>query len=197
MFFHAYLANWSLLTSVGHLQQLIFFCYYYELGFFSFPTLRYCTSGRHNPLGMSIFRASLCSKEAYNAVLSQLERWWVSSDSISLMVSILIISWFLTMNTIFMARMQNECALHCEENLSRRFLLFFSFSSALFPTFPSSGKTKSKNPYDETRLLEQNKRIQKENNAPDDFPNFVREGLCHEIVAIYLIFIENMTKFLN
>ncbi|GKV12776.1 hypothetical protein SLEP1_g23885 [Rubroshorea leprosula] len=65
-----------------------------------------------------------------------------------------------------------------EEQLRRRFLLFFLFSSGLSPTLSSSGKTKSKNPYDERRLLEQNKRIQKENNAPEDFPNFVREGLC-------------------
>lgn len=41
---------------------------------------------------------------------------------------------------------------------------------------PASGKTKSKNPYDERRLLEQNKRIQRENNVPEEFPNFVREG---------------------
>lgn len=47
----------------------------------------------------------------------------------------------------------------------------------LFPALSSSAKTKSKSPYDERRLLEQNKRIQKENNAPDEFPNFVREGL--------------------
>ncbi|KAK6918640.1 FKBP-type peptidyl-prolyl cis-trans isomerase domain [Dillenia turbinata] len=46
----------------------------------------------------------------------------------------------------------------------------------MFPTLSSAAKTKSKNPYDERRLLEQNKRIQKENNAPLDFPNFIREG---------------------
>eukprot|EP00252_Welwitschia_mirabilis_P008538 TRINITY_DN20446_c0_g1_i1.p1 TRINITY_DN20446_c0_g1~~TRINITY_DN20446_c0_g1_i1.p1 ORF type:complete len:176 (+),score=5.96 TRINITY_DN20446_c0_g1_i1:77-604(+) len=32
--------------------------------------------------------------------------------------------------------------------------------------------------YDEKRLLEQNKRIQKANGAPSDFPNFIREGAC-------------------
>jgi hypothetical protein len=53
----------------------------------------------------------------------------------------------------------------------------------LFPTLPSSGKTKSTNPYDEKRLLEQNKRIQKENNAPEEFPSFVREGLCHGFIV--------------
>lgn len=49
----------------------------------------------------------------------------------------------------------------------------------MFPTLSSSGKTKSKSPYDEKRLLEQNRRVQKENNAPEDFPSFIREGLCH------------------
>jgi hypothetical protein len=50
-------------------------------------------------------------------------------------------------------------------------------TTALFPTQSSSGKTKNKSPFDEKRLLEQNKRIQKEINAPEDFPTFVREGL--------------------
>ncbi|GKV12774.1 hypothetical protein SLEP1_g23885 [Rubroshorea leprosula] len=70
-----------------------------------------------------------------------------------------------------------------EEQLRRRFLLFFLFSSGLSPTLSSSGKTKSKNPYDERRLLEQNKRIQKENNAPEDFPNFVREGFQVKVLT--------------
>ena len=77
-----------------------------------------------------------------------------------------------------MARVQNRYVWHQEENLRGRFLLFFLVLSDLSPTLSSSGKTKSKNPYDEKRLLEQNKRRQKENNAPEDFPNFVREGLC-------------------
>ncbi|KAJ6679307.1 PEPTIDYL-PROLYL CIS-TRANS ISOMERASE FKBP20-2 CHLOROPLASTIC [Salix purpurea] len=72
---------------------------------------------------------------------------------------------------------QNGHVVLChEEKLRRRFLLFFSFSSGILSTFPSYGKTKSKSPYDERRLLEQNKRIQKENNAPEDFPSFIREG---------------------
>ncbi|EEF50272.1 fk506-binding protein, putative [Ricinus communis] len=81
--------------------------------------------------------------------------------------------------------LRNGYLLHCEETLRRRFLLFFSASSSvlLFQTLPSFGKTKSKNPYDERRLLEQNKRVQKENNAPDDFPNFVREGFEVKVVT--------------
>lgn len=67
--------------------------------------------------------------------------------------------------------------------MNRRFVLLFLFSSGLFPSLSASGKTKSKNPYDEKRLLEQNRRRQKENNAPEDFPNFVREGQCRAILA--------------
>ncbi|GAV82447.1 FKBP_C domain-containing protein [Cephalotus follicularis] len=73
--------------------------------------------------------------------------------------------------------------LHSDKKLRRRFLLFILVSSNLFPPFSSSGKTKSKNPYDEKRLLEQNKRRQRENNVPDDFPNFVREGFEVKVVT--------------
>ncbi|CAH1412194.1 unnamed protein product [Lactuca virosa] len=69
------------------------------------------------------------------------------------------------------------------ENLKGRRLLVFLVSSSLFPTLPSIGKTKMKNPYDEKRLLEQNKRVQRENNAPDEFPSFVREGFEVKVVA--------------
>lgn len=74
---------------------------------------------------------------------------------------------------------------HYEENVNRRLLLFFSVTTSLFPTLSSSGKTKSKSQFDERRLLEQNKRIQKENNAPEDFPSFIREGLCHCYICKY------------
>lgn len=60
--------------------------------------------------------------------------------------------------------------------MKRRLVVFLLCSSGLFPVSAASGKTKSKNPYDEKRLLEQNKRMLKENNAPEDFPNFIREG---------------------
>nr|GEW42359.1 peptidyl-prolyl cis-trans isomerase FKBP20-2, chloroplastic [Tanacetum cinerariifolium] len=69
------------------------------------------------------------------------------------------------------------------ENVKRRRLLVFLVSTGMLPTLPSSGKTKAKNPYDEKRLLEQNKRVQRENNAPDDFPSFVREGFEVKVVA--------------
>lgn len=75
-----------------------------------------------------------------------------------------------------MARKRAKSILHFEENERRRLLLVFLVASGLSTALPSSGKTKKQNPYDEKRLLEQNKRIQRENNVPDDFPNFVREG---------------------
>ena len=78
-------------------------------------------------------------------------------------------------NILCMARDQNGDALHYRQNLRRAFL-FILLTLGLFPTSPSLGKPKIKNPYDEKRLLEQNKRVQKENNAPEEFPNFVREG---------------------
>ncbi|CAA3012822.1 Peptidyl-prolyl cis-trans isomerase FKBP20-2, chloroplastic [Olea europaea subsp. europaea] len=73
--------------------------------------------------------------------------------------------------------------LHFEENERRRLLLVFLVASGLSTALPSSGKTKKQNPYDEKRLLEQNKRIQRENNVPDDFPNFVREGFTVNVVT--------------
>ncbi|CAH2063394.1 unnamed protein product [Thlaspi arvense] len=79
------------------------------------------------------------------------------------------------------------CSLSEEPNcqsLSRRNLVYVLVSSpCLFTASPSSAKAKSKSPYDERRLLEQNKRIQRENNAPDEFPNFVREGFEVKVVA--------------
>ncbi|KAK2980265.1 hypothetical protein RJ640_016943, partial [Escallonia rubra] len=78
---------------------------------------------------------------------------------------------------------QNGYVSPYDEKLKRRQLFLLLCSSGLFPTLPSSGKTKSKNPYDEKRLLEQNKRVQRENNAPEDFPSFVREGFDVKVVA--------------
>ncbi|KAK9207579.1 hypothetical protein WN943_017868 [Citrus x changshan-huyou] len=72
---------------------------------------------------------------------------------------------------------------HCKVKLKRRVVPFLLFSSGLFPTLSASGKTKSKNPYDEKRLLEQNKRMQKENSAPEGFPNFIREGFEVKVVT--------------
>jgi hypothetical protein len=47
---------------------------------------------------------------------------------------------------------------------------------ALSVSLSAHGKTKGMNPYDERRLLQQNKKIQEANRAPDDFPSFIREG---------------------
>lgn len=76
-----------------------------------------------------------------------------------------------------MDRVQDSGTLHSSETLRRKFLLAVLVSTSVFPSLSSYGKTKSKNPFDERRLLEQNKRVQRENNAPEDFPNFVREGI--------------------
>eukprot|EP01018_Ginkgo_biloba_P013928 Gb_04437 [translate_table: standard] len=46
-----------------------------------------------------------------------------------------------------------------------------------------SGREGKRSPYDEQRLLEQNKRMQKVNNVPPDFPNFVREGFDVKVVT--------------
>ncbi|XP_028754104.1 peptidyl-prolyl cis-trans isomerase FKBP20-2, chloroplastic isoform X2 [Neltuma alba] len=78
---------------------------------------------------------------------------------------------------------QGSGILNANETLRRRFLLAVFVTTSFFPSLSSYGKTKSKNPFDEKRLLEQNKRVQKENNAPDDFPNFVREGFEVKVVT--------------
>ncbi|KHN44560.1 Peptidyl-prolyl cis-trans isomerase FKBP20-2, chloroplastic [Glycine soja] len=79
---------------------------------------------------------------------------------------------------------QDRCMLqHSEKALRRTLFLSVLVSAGVFPTLSSYGKTKSKNPYDEKRLLQQNRRIQKENNAPEDFPNFVREGFQVKVVS--------------
>lgn len=82
-----------------------------------------------------------------------------------------------------MPRTQNGHTLHSDDKMRRRLIIFISFTTGLFPTSSSFGKTKSKNPYDERRLLEQNKRIQKENNAPENFPSFIREGFEVKVVT--------------
>ncbi|KAK7317449.1 hypothetical protein RJT34_01698 [Clitoria ternatea] len=74
-------------------------------------------------------------------------------------------------------------SLNSEKALRRKLILSVLVSTGVFPTLSSYAKTKSKNPYDEKRLLQQNKRIQKENNAPEDFPNFIREGFDVKVVS--------------
>lgn len=41
----------------------------------------------------------------------------------------------------------------------------------------------TKSPFDEKRLLDQNRRMQKVNNAPEDFPNFIREGFEVKVIT--------------
>jgi len=56
-------------------------------------------------------------------------------------------------------------------------------SPVLSVAFSAYGKSKTMNPYDEKRLLQQNKKIQEANRAPDDFPNFIREGFQVKVVT--------------
>lgn len=82
---------------------------------------------------------------------------------------------------------QNVVQLRCGSNLKRRLILFVSVSTSIFPALSAFGKTKGKSPFDERRLLEQNRRIQRENNVPDDFPNFVREGSQQYIFSLLIL----------
>lgn len=85
------------------------------------------------------------------------------------------------------------CALGCdgegkksvaEGTVRRRAALALLLASpAMSVAFSAHGKTKSRNPYDERRLLQQNKKIQEANRAPDDFPNFIREGFEVKVVT--------------
>lgn len=72
---------------------------------------------------------------------------------------------------------RNVYAQNSKENRSRRGILMLPLiSSGLSVAFAASGKVKPASPYNEKRLLEQNRKIQDANNAPEEFPNFVREG---------------------
>uniref|UniRef100_A0A0D9WYZ0 peptidylprolyl isomerase n=1 Tax=Leersia perrieri TaxID=77586 RepID=A0A0D9WYZ0_9ORYZ len=80
------------------------------------------------------------------------------------------------------------CALGCDgvaDGAVRRraALALLLASPAMSVAFSAQGKTKSMNPYDERRLLQQNKKIQEANRAPDDFPNFIREGFEVKVVT--------------
>ncbi|CAL9132748.1 unnamed protein product, partial [Musa acuminata var. zebrina] len=70
------------------------------------------------------------------------------------------------------------------ENRGRRdlFLISLASSSSLVALSAASGKVKGSNPYNERRLLEQNRKIQEANSAPEDFPNFIREGFQVKVV---------------
>ncbi|URD84543.1 Peptidyl-prolyl cis-trans isomerase [Musa troglodytarum] len=71
------------------------------------------------------------------------------------------------------------------ESRGRRdlFLISLASSSSLVALSAASGKVKGSNPYNERRLLEQNRKIQEANNAPEDFPNFIREGFQVKVVT--------------
>ncbi|CAL9781984.1 unnamed protein product [Musa acuminata subsp. burmannicoides] len=71
------------------------------------------------------------------------------------------------------------------ENRGRRdlFLISLASSSSLVALSAASGKVKGSNPYNERRLLEQNRKIQEANSAPEDFPNFIREGFQVKVVT--------------
>ncbi|XP_010919681.2 peptidyl-prolyl cis-trans isomerase FKBP20-2, chloroplastic [Elaeis guineensis] len=71
-----------------------------------------------------------------------------------------------------------------KDGRSRRAIIALSFVySGFMVALSASGKVKSKSPYDEKRLLEQNKKMQGANNAPEDFPNFIREGFQVKVVT--------------
>ncbi|CAA0842733.1 Peptidyl-prolyl cis-trans isomerase FKBP20-2-chloroplastic [Striga hermonthica] len=88
------------------------------------------------------------------------------------------------LHSMELGREQGKGSVHfgLEEKLKKRVLLTFLVGPIMWSTLPSFGKTKKENPYNERRLLEQNKRIQSENNVPDEFPNFVREGFTVKVV---------------
>ncbi|KAJ8632123.1 hypothetical protein MRB53_025459 [Persea americana] len=84
-------------------------------------------------------------------------------------------------------RKQDEWNTHVqysEGTKGRRCFLFFSLVSlGSFVSLSALGKVKGKSPYDERRLLEQNKKIQEANKAPEDFPNFIRKGFQVKVVT--------------
>lgn len=78
-----------------------------------------------------------------------------------------------------MDRVQDSSTLLPENVLRRKIVLSALVTAFVFPTLSSDAKTKNMNPYNEKRVLQQNRNIQKQNNAPDDFPSFIREGNDH------------------
>ncbi|XP_039121487.1 peptidyl-prolyl cis-trans isomerase FKBP20-2, chloroplastic isoform X1 [Dioscorea cayenensis subsp. rotundata] len=90
--------------------------------------------------------------------------------------------------TRFSSRIQKNqvSRIEREGNGSRRKVLIFMIplvSSGLLDSLSASGKVKGSNPYNEKRLLEQNKKMQAANNVPNDFPSFIREGFQVKVVA--------------
>ncbi|XP_057869720.2 peptidyl-prolyl cis-trans isomerase FKBP20-2, chloroplastic isoform X2 [Cryptomeria japonica] len=56
-------------------------------------------------------------------------------------------------------------------------------SNSFLSKYLNATKTDQRTFYDEKRLLEQNRRIQNANSAPQDFPNFIREGFDVKVVT--------------
>ncbi|CAK8564807.1 unnamed protein product [Lathyrus sativus] len=83
-----------------------------------------------------------------------------------------------------MDRVQSSSTLHPEIVLRRKFVLSALVTRLLFfQLLSSDAKTKNMNPYNEKRVLQQNRNIQKQNNVPDGFPNFIREGFEVKVIA--------------
>ncbi|CAL5195261.1 unnamed protein product [Lathyrus oleraceus] len=78
---------------------------------------------------------------------------------------------------------QDSSTLHPENVLRRKFVLSALVPAVVFPILSSDAKAKNINPYNEKRVLQQNRNIQKQNNVPDDFPNFIREGFEVKVIA--------------
>lgn len=93
-----------------------------------------------------------------------------------------------------MDRVQDNSILHPEKVLKRKLVLSVLVSTCVFPTLSSHAKTKNMNPYNEKRVLQQNRNIQKQNNAPDDFPNFIREGNVHIFFSYMIMLLSEFNK---
>ncbi|KAH7365036.1 hypothetical protein KP509_18G005700 [Ceratopteris richardii] len=82
----------------------------------------------------------------------------------------------------------SDVLLDQRSSVSRRILSMTLLSNLFISTPFALADTEKKNmgkksPFNEQRLLEQNKRMQALNNAPADFPGFVREGYNVKLVT--------------
>ncbi|PKU60901.1 peptidyl-prolyl cis-trans isomerase FKBP20-2, chloroplastic isoform X1 [Dendrobium catenatum] len=79
---------------------------------------------------------------------------------------------------------ENACLPDSIVTCTRRVILRLPvISSVLFFSYSANGKVKTTTPFNDKRLLEQNKKIQEANQAPKDFPNFIREGFQVKVVT--------------
>ena len=56
-------------------------------------------------------------------------------------------------------------------------------------------KKEPRSPYDEKKLLDQNRRMQKVNKAPENFPNFIREGIYSSYLHLLIYFVKLLFPF--